>query len=68
VDAPAAVRRARLIAQRGLPPEEADRMIASQDPSGPKRARSDFVIDNDGDRAALEQVAAKVWQALLARA
>jgi dephospho-CoA kinase len=68
VDAPEPVRRARLIAERALPPEEADRMIASQDPAGPKRARSDYVIDNDGDRAALERAAAEVWRALLARA
>jgi dephospho-CoA kinase len=68
VDAPEPVRRGRLIAERGLSPEEADRMIASQDPAGPKRARSDYVIDNDGDRAALERAAVKVWRALLARA
>lgn len=68
VDAPEPVRQARLIAERGLSPEEADRMIASQDPSGPKRARSDYVIDNDGDRAALERAAAEVWRALVARA
>jgi dephospho-CoA kinase len=68
VDAPEPVRRARLIAERGLSPDEADRMIASQDPSGPKRARSDYVIDNDADRAALEHAAAEVWRALLARA
>jgi len=68
VDAPETVRRARLIAERNLSAEEADRMIASQDPSGPKRARSNYVIDNDGDRRALEQAAAAVWGALLARA
>ena len=68
VDAPEPVRRARLLAERGLSTEEADRMLASQDPSGPKRARSDYVIDNDGDRAALERATAEVWRALLARA
>jgi dephospho-CoA kinase len=68
VDAPEPVRRARLLAGRSLSPEEADRMIASQDPSGPKRARSDYVIDNDRDRSALERAAAEVWRALVARA
>jgi dephospho-CoA kinase len=33
-----------------------------------KRGRSDYVIDNAEDLAALERAAATVWQALLARA
>ena len=68
VDAPEAVRRARLLARRGLSSLEADRMIAAQEVTAQKRARSDYVIDNDGDLAALERAAAAVWQALLARA
>jgi dephospho-CoA kinase len=68
VDAPEEVRRKRLESERGLSPEEAGRMIAAQLPAGPKRARSDFVIDNAGDRAALERAAADVWRALDARA
>lgn len=68
VDAPEAVRRARLMAARGLPAGEADRMIAAQLPSRDKRARSQYVIDNTGDRADLERAARAVWQALLARA
>jgi dephospho-CoA kinase len=68
VDAPETVRRARLLAQRGLSPDDADRMLAAQAPSGPKRERSTFVIDNDGDRAALEARAREVWAELLARA
>jgi len=68
VDAPEPVRRARLILQRGLPVEDADRMLAAQAPSGPKRARSTFVIDNDADRATLEARAREVWAQLLARA
>jgi dephospho-CoA kinase len=67
VDAPAAVRRARLAA-RGLAAEEIERLMAAQQPAAAKRARSDFVIDNDGDRAALERAAREVWAALLARA
>jgi dephospho-CoA kinase len=68
VDAPEPVRRARLLASRPLPEDEVDRMMAAQLPSAPKRQRSDFVIDNDGDLPALERAAASVWQALLARA
>jgi dephospho-CoA kinase len=67
VDAPAAVRRARL-AERGLPADEAERLMAAQHPAETKRARSDFVIDNDGDRGALERAAGEVWARLLARA
>jgi dephospho-CoA kinase len=68
VDAPVAVRRARLLASRTLEPNEADRLIAVQLPSGPKRSRSDYVIDNDGDLMALERAASIVWDALVARA
>ena len=68
VDAPEPVRRARLLAERRLPEEDADRMLAAQMPSAEKRARSTYVIDNDIDRATLERRAAEVWQALLAHA
>jgi dephospho-CoA kinase len=65
VDAPPELRRARLLATRALSTEEADRMIAVQAPSGPKRARSTYVIDNDGDRATLEARTRAVWNELL---
>jgi dephospho-CoA kinase len=68
VDAPEAVRRRRLLAGRTLTAEEADRLMAAQLPSVPKRARSEYVIDNDGDVAALERAASVVWDALVARA
>jgi dephospho-CoA kinase len=68
VDAPNPVRRARLEDLRGLPPTEADRMMQAQMPAATKRARSDFVIENDGDIPALERAAALVWQSLLERA
>jgi dephospho-CoA kinase len=68
VDAPEPVRRSRLIMERGLSALEADRMLAAQAPSGPKRERSTFVIDNDGDLATLEARAREVWTTLLARA
>jgi dephospho-CoA kinase len=68
VDAPADVRRERLVRDRGLTADEADRLIASQMPSAAKRARSQFVIDNDTDLATLAQRARSVWEALLERA
>jgi dephospho-CoA kinase len=68
VDAPNPVRRARLEDLRGLPPTEADRMMQAQMPAATKRARSDHVIDNNGDIPALERAAALVWQSLLERA
>lgn len=68
VDAPEAVRLARLMENRGLDREEAQRMIEAQMPSREKRARSDYVIDNDGDPAALERAARTVWRALRSRA
>jgi dephospho-CoA kinase len=68
VDAPEEVRLRRLMRDRDLPEDEARRMIAAQLPAADKRARSDFVIDNDGDRDALREAAASVWHALSSRA
>jgi dephospho-CoA kinase len=68
VDAPDPVRLARLVEQRGLSPDEARRLMGAQLPSSEKRARSDYVIDNGGDLAALARAASEVWRALLARA
>lgn len=68
VDAPEPVRLRRLVEQRGLTEAEAWEMIRAQLPAASKRARSHFVIDNDGDLAALERAASAVWRALVARA
>ncbi|MEA2725370.1 MAG: dephospho-CoA kinase [Gemmatimonadales bacterium] len=68
VDAAEPVRRARLLASRALSPAEADRMMAAQLSSAPKRTQSDYIIENDGDLVALERAARLVWEALLARA
>jgi dephospho-CoA kinase len=43
-------------------------MIAAQMPAELKRARADFVIDNDGSLTHLERVVQDVWSALLADA
>lgn len=68
VDAPEAVRRARLQASRALAADEIERLMAVQLSSVLKRPASDYVIDNDADREALARSAQAVWQALLARA
>ncbi len=68
VDAPEALRLERIVEHRGLDRSEALTMIRAQMPAAEKRARSDFVIENDGDLAALERTAAEVWRALRARA
>ncbi|HEU4473871.1 MAG TPA: dephospho-CoA kinase [Gemmatimonadales bacterium] len=68
VDAPEALRLERIVERRGLDRSEALKMIRAQMPAAEKRARSDFVIENDGDLAALERTAAEVWRALRARA
>jgi dephospho-CoA kinase len=64
VDAPPAVRRARLRALRGLSNPDADRMIAAQMPAERKRALSHHVIENTGTLAELEQRARAVFAEL----
>jgi dephospho-CoA kinase len=66
VDAPAEIRRRRLVDHRGLSVEEADRLIAAQEPAGPKRKRARFVIENDADERTLEQRTRAVWDAVTA--
>ena len=66
VDAPVALRRARLLAHRGLSPDEADRMLRAQIPTERKRERSHFVIDNAGTLADLKRAARAVWKELVA--
>jgi dephospho-CoA kinase len=64
VDAPAPLRRERLLRDRRLSPEDADGMLAAQMPASEKRPRSTCVIENDGDIAALERRARRVWDQL----
>jgi len=68
VDAPRSVRLERLVRDRGLRETEAMAMIAQQMPADLKRARADFVIDNDGTRDALARRVDEVWRALSAEA
>jgi dephospho-CoA kinase len=68
VDAHRAIRLERLVKDRGLHETEAMDMIASQMPAELKRARADFVIDNDGTLSQLERKVADTWAALMADA
>jgi dephospho-CoA kinase len=68
VDAPRPMRLERLVRERGLSETEGMAMIAAQMPAELKRARADYVIDNIGPIAALEQRAEEVWSTLSAEA
>ena len=65
VDAPEALRFARVVALRGVGNAEARAMLRAQMPAAPKRQRAAIVIDNAGS---LEQLAAAVdgaWSRLM---
>jgi dephospho-CoA kinase len=64
VDAPRPLRLERLVRDRNLREDEAMAMIAAQMPAELKRARADFIIDNDGTLADLEERAGEVWESL----
>lgn len=64
VDAPRPLRLERLVTDRNLHESEAMEMIAAQMPAELKRARSDFVIDNTGDRAMLASRVDSLWESL----
>ena len=66
VDAPKEMRLARLIEKRGISPEDAVNMISAQMPAELKRARADFVIENDGSLEQLDEQVDDVWMRLTA--
>lgn len=68
VDAPPAVRRARLRALRGLSNDDADRMIAAQMSAERKRSQSQHIIENSGTLAELERQARSIFRQLRAQA
>ena len=65
VDASRGVRLERLVADRGLRETEAMEMIAAQMPAELKRARADFIVENDGTLSQLERRVQDVWVALV---
>lgn len=64
VDAPRPVRLERLVRERGLRETEAMDMIVAQMPAELKRARADFIIDNDDTLAALDRQVSDIWSSL----
>lgn len=67
VDAPADVRRERIVSARGLAPAEAEAMIAAQMPAEQKRRRAHHIIDNVAGLSELEAAAAQVWSQIQLR-
>lgn len=61
VDAPRDVRLERIVRDRGIEEAEAMDMIASQMPAELKRARADWVIENDGSIEDLEGEVDRLW-------
>jgi dephospho-CoA kinase len=68
VDAPQELRLARLVQLRGVSPEDAANMISAQMPAELKRARANFVIENDGSLERLDEQVNDVWSRLTAPA
>jgi dephospho-CoA kinase len=68
VDAPAELRKHRLVSLRRIDPEDADRMLAAQLPAEEKRSRSHMVLDNRGSLDELQAVAWEAWREIRAQA
>jgi dephospho-CoA kinase len=66
VDAPRDLRLARLVGLRGVTEEDATNMISAQMLAELKRARADFVIENDGSLEQLREQVDGVWERLTA--
>jgi dephospho-CoA kinase len=64
VDAPRPLRLERMVATRGMEATEAMNMIASQMPAELKRARADYVIENNGSLQDLERDVNALWSSL----
>src|SRR6267143_2891257 len=64
VDSPRPLRLERLVATRGMEATDAMNMIAAQMPAELKRARADFVIENDGSLDKLERDVDALWSSL----
>lgn len=64
VDAPRAMRLDRIVRDRRLDEAEAMKMIAAQMPADLKRARANYVIENDGSIDALREQVDRLWEKL----
>jgi dephospho-CoA kinase len=66
VDTPVDVALERLLTQRGFDREDAEARIRSQISRQERVKEADYVLDNSGDREALESEVAKLWDWLVA--
>lgn len=66
VDTPVEIALERLLAQRGFDREDAEARIRSQISREERIKDADYVLDNSGDRAALEREVARLWEWLVA--
>jgi dephospho-CoA kinase len=66
VDAPTDVALERLLSQRGFDRADAEARIRAQVSRDERKKEADYVLDNSGDRAALDREVAKLWDWLLA--
>jgi dephospho-CoA kinase len=66
VDVPTDVAVERLVAQRGMSEADARARVAVQASRDDRLAKADIVIDNSGDRDALESRVAEVWDQIRA--
>ncbi|MEO6865885.1 MAG: dephospho-CoA kinase [Gemmatimonadaceae bacterium] len=66
IDAPKDLRQERLVRLRGISETDAANMIAAQMLAELKRARADFVIENDGTLDRLHEQVDSVWERLTA--
>ncbi len=66
VDTPTDIALERLLAHRGFDKADAEARIRSQISRKERAKEADYVLDNSGDRPALEREVAKLWDWLLA--
>ena len=66
VDAPVEVALERLLSQRGFDRDDAEARIRSQISREERKKDADYVLDNSGDRAALEREVDRLWAWLAA--
>lgn len=66
VDCPTDIALERLLVQRGMDRADAEARIRAQISREERVTEADFVVDNSGDRAALEAEVARLWEWLTA--
>ena len=66
VDAPTDIALERLLSQRGMDRADAEARIRAQISREERAEGADFVLENAGDRAALESEVARLWEWLTA--